>query len=106
MSPADYSPKVRADDGRYRILDLELPGATVSVTILHPGQQTKGHKHEHEEVYLFLVGKADVALGNKYTSFAPGSFVVVEPNEFHRVYNWTKEDIIFLCAWSNDAKSK
>ena len=46
------------DNETYTLLDnTELNNLVVSKTILHPGQETTGHKHKgQEEVYQFISG--------------------------------------------------
>lgn len=83
------SPKVVSDDERYRVTDFVLDGATVSETLLHPGQNTRGHRHDElDEAYLFVEGSAVIRIGDGGTALAhPGDVFLVPAGLWHQVYN-------------------
>lgn len=82
---------------RYILQDYQIKDesdnaiATVCLSKLNPGESTRGHVDNHNEVYLFLDGRG-VMLIDKDMSFIeprPGEIeqVFVNKGQFHRVLN-------------------
>ena len=73
----------------------------VSKTILHPMQETTGHKHDgQEEVYQFVSGHGYMDVGEKTFDVNPGDVILIPDGDFHKVYNLSKyEDLIFICVF-------
>lgn len=88
----------RADDDTYEIVDMKGEEVVMSVTVLHPHKSTKGHKHANEEIYYFHQD-AVIQVDTHEVWVKPGTFLIIKPNEFHRVVNDTDEDLSFGCCW-------
>ncbi len=91
--------KLRKQTEVYTIQDMEMRDFVVSVTYLHHGQKTKGHKHDYEEGYFFAYGIGQIKLDDKLTDVSNGMFVPVEPNVFHQVVNTGITTLMFICVW-------
>lgn len=98
------------DNRIYKIQDLNLfdrKGTivfTVSMTVLRPDQQTRGHAHEdNSEVYEFLKGSGLIVLDRIKRKVAPGDFVFVEKRVFHKVINTSDSiDLVFRCYFNGE----
>ena len=73
------------DNETYTLLDnTTLNKLIVSKTILHPSQETTGHKH---------------------ISVGPDSIVLIPDGDFHKVWNLSEtEDLIFVCVFDGQRK--
>ena len=99
--------KIVKDNDTYRLIDnTELNNLVVSKTILHPGQETTGHKHPgQEEVYQFTSGHGRMECNPKHIQGAaffvgPGDVVLIPDGYFHKVWNESEtEDLIFVCVF-------
>ncbi|MBS3814996.1 MAG: cupin domain-containing protein [Hadesarchaea archaeon] len=90
---------VKSDD-RYIVVDKEVGGIVFSITILHPGKETSGHSHEEAgEVYFFAEGKGVLELDGEKRTVRGGDAIPISPGTFHRVYNTSDTDLVFLCAF-------
>jgi len=79
---------------------LKLEHLTVSITELHAGKETRGHKHENvEEVYFCLEGNGEMEVDNERFKFEKGDVVVIPQGAFHRVYNTSKKELKFLAIF-------
>lgn len=85
----------------YRVIDnTYLMNLTVSQTILHPGQCTKGHSHDGlEEVYIFTSGHGKMEVGTQMLQVSEGDVVMIKGGEFHKVYNDNATDFKFLAIF-------
>jgi len=87
-------------DERYVVVDRPLgENLVLSITILHPGKHTTGHSHLVAEVYFFIEGEGEIELGVQRHLVRGKDVVPIRPNEFHRVYNISNRDLIFVCAF-------
>lgn len=88
-------------DERYIVQDFTgLKNLVVSQTILHPGMQTSGHKHEgQEEVYFFISGKGTIQLDETFIAVREGDVVPISDGVFHKVSNSWSKDLIFRCVF-------
>ena len=74
----------------------------VCMNFLYPGKinsefkMTRGHKHNAEEVYIFLKGKGQIIIGKKKVNVKKGDLVTIPVNEYHRVINIGKGKLVFL----------
>jgi mannose-6-phosphate isomerase-like protein (cupin superfamily) len=84
---------------RYSIYDLPMKKLTTSLTILHPGKETRGHSHKEEEVYVVLKGKGVIQLDDEKSKVAARDIILIEKNVFHKVFNPTGEDLTFFCIF-------
>lgn len=96
--------EVVKDNETYKLIDNKtLNNLVLSQTILHPGQQTRGHRHAgQEEVYFFISGYGQMIVGNedsKPFKVAFGDIVLIPDGAFHRVINDDKHDLIFNCVF-------
>lgn len=90
---------VKCDD-RYVVCDKTLGGNFVlSITALHPGKQTTGHSHGVAEVYFFVEGEGEIEIDGERRRVSSKDIVPIKPNEFHRVYNTSDMELIFICAF-------
>ena len=104
--------KIVKDNDTYRLIDnTELNNLVVSKTILHPGQETTGHKHPgQEEVYQFTSGHGRMECNPDHIQGAaffvgPGDVVLIPYGHFHKVWNESEtEDLIFVCVFDGKRK--
>ncbi len=90
---------VKSDD-RYIVCDKPLgKNLVLSITILHAGKHTTGHSHPVSEVYFFVEGQGEIELDGKRRSVKSKDIVPIEPDKFHRVYNTSDKDLIFICVF-------
>ena len=88
------------NDDRYVICDKSLSEKLVmSITILHPGKQTTGHSHPGAEVYFFVEGEGEMEVDGSRQHVGSKDVVPIKPNQFHRVYNTTDKELIFVVAF-------
>ena len=96
-----------ADNDVYRVMDLPLLDTTgklrftVSTTVLHPKQSTRGHMHDHWEVYSFMSGNGvfTISIGNKIENVIveAGKWAFVEGQMYHKVTNFDESvDLTFF----------
>lgn len=77
---------VVANDDRYVLKDTLLGGMTVSETVLHAGQSTRGHAHPWPEIYICNTGRGTLFLDHDGgRPMTPGTRVIVPSNVHHRV---------------------
>lgn len=90
---------VKSDD-RYIICDKPLgENLVLSITILHAGKQTTGHFHPVSEVYFFVEGQGEIELDGNRRVVGSKDVVPIKPGEFHRVYNTSDKDLVFICVF-------
>lgn len=102
---------VIVDSHVYNITDLELydsqgvPRVTISRTILHGGQQTRGHSHrDDDETYYFVDGDGIMLLNNTAVMVTAGDYIFVERGVFHKMVNTSKDgDLVFICQFPGKA---
>lgn len=98
----DIGGKVVKDNEVYTLTDnTYLPNLILSETILHPGQQTRGHKHNGlDEVYFFKAGSGRIQIDEIQQRVGPGSIVLIKGGEFHKVFNGSETDsLVFHCVF-------
>lgn len=87
-----------ANNDRYVIRDMAIDSFTLSETVLHPEQSTKGHSHPWPEVYLGTAGEGVLYLdGDEGHPLVPGSRYVVPGDVHHRVS--TVAGVTFTCVF-------
>jgi NDP-sugar pyrophosphorylase family protein len=87
-------------DERYVVCDKSLSEKlVVSITILHPGKQTTGHSHPGAEVYFFVEGEGEIEVDGNRQRVGSKDVVPIRPNQFHRVYNTSDKELIFVAAF-------
>ena len=99
--------KIVKQNETYTLIDnTKLNNLVVSKTILHPGQETTGHKHEgQEEVYQFVSGRGKMEVNPDWRRgagffVAPGDIVLIPDGYFHKVWNESEtEDLVFVCVF-------
>jgi len=90
---------VKSDD-RYIVCDKPLgKNLVLSITVLHAGKHTTGHSHSVGEVYFFVEGQGEIELDGKRRSVKSKDIVPITPDEFHRVYNTSNKDLIFISVF-------
>lgn len=87
-------------DERYIVADKKVGGLVFSITILHAGKQTTGHSHEEAgEVYFFAEGEGVLEINGDKRAVRAGDALPIPPGKFHRVYNTSDKDLVFLSAF-------
>lgn len=77
-----------------------LSNLTLSKTTLHSGKCTTGHSHEGlEEVYFFKKGSGIMQLDENRFEVTEDSIVCIPSGAFHKVFNDSEEDLIFVCVF-------
>jgi oxalate decarboxylase/phosphoglucose isomerase-like protein (cupin superfamily) len=89
------------DNETYVLRDnKELKNLTLSQTILHRDQSTRGHSHEgQEEVYFFVHGEGRMIINDEEFGVKSGDIVLIPDGAFHRVINTGESDFIFNCVF-------
>ena len=95
---------IRVDNKVYKITDYKCNEFTVSTTILHAGMNTNGHNHENAEGYYVISGTG-ILETDKTVNIAPMEFYYIKPNLFHKVYNDSNSDLMFICFWINNQEN-
>ncbi len=93
--------KLVRKDERYELYDMSFEGFTVSKTVLHPEQATRGHSHGHPEVYVFL-DDGVLELNGQDNKVKRGDIIIIEPHQFHRVRNPSMHNMVFVCLWKGE----
>jgi mannose-6-phosphate isomerase-like protein (cupin superfamily) len=105
-----FGGKIVRDDENYRVEDHDfLPNLTLSRTTLYAGKSTRGHKHPDcniDEVYYFVSGHGYMEIDHMKYLVAPHLIMQIKGNEFHRVFNDTKEPLVFLSIFNRYERSK
>jgi len=92
--------KTKSND-TYDIYDLKTEHLVLSMTVLHPGKETRGHDHaEVDEIYFCISGSGEIQLGEEKQSFKAGDIVTISPGLFHKVFNTSDlEDLKLVCVF-------
>jgi oxalate decarboxylase/phosphoglucose isomerase-like protein (cupin superfamily) len=91
----------------YVLIDLpskktSLKKLMICLNALYPGKVNKefkmsrGHRHNAEEVYIFLKGKGYILIGKKKINVKEGDIVTVPVNKWHRTVNTGKKKFVYL----------
>ena len=74
----DVDSKIVKENSTYTLVDnTDLKNLVVSKTILHPMQETTGHKHDgQEEVYQCVSGHGYMDVGEKSFDVNPGDVIL------------------------------
>ena len=106
----DIQGDVIRDNETYVLRDNRtLHDLVLSQTILHRGQETRGHSHAgQEEVYFFVHGQGKIVVATNADHIHPeeiynvksGDIVLIPDGKFHRVYNTGDSDLIFNCVFN------
>ncbi|HID60603.1 MAG TPA: cupin domain-containing protein [Hadesarchaea archaeon] len=92
--------RLSKSDDRYVVCDKSLSeNLVLSITILHPDKQTTGHSHSVAEVYFFVEGEGEIEIDGRRHRVSSKDIVPLKPNQFHRVYNTTDKELIFVSAF-------
>lgn len=99
---------VVADTDRYKLIDnTDLKNMVLSKTILHVGQETRGHVHPgQEEVYFFVSGTGRMTISDadscKIFDVTTGSVIQIPDGVFHKVVNTSDIDLEFICVFDGN----
>ena len=83
----------------------------VTMNTVYPGKvnkenkMTRGHKHNAEEVYIFLKGSGKIFLNKKRISIKKDDLITVPVNTWHRVVNTGRTKLIFLTVFQKHGHS-
>ena len=86
-------------DNRYIVVDKSVGNLGYSITILSPGKETTGHAHPVGEVFFFTEGQGVMEIEGVKRTVRSGDAISVEPRHFHKIYNTSKKDLVFLCVF-------
>ena len=83
----EFKPELVHDNERYKIEDTDLKSFTMSRTILHPNQSTRGHSHPWPEIYVCTDGEGTLILNSPNEKFTikRGDLHKISSNRFHKV---------------------
>lgn len=89
------------DNDVYQVIDnIDLKTLTLSKTVLKPGKNTTGHRHENEEIYIFMSGNGLLETDNEAVwNVEPNDIFLINSQDFHKVYNTGAEDLVFVCVF-------
>jgi len=92
----------------YTVLDVsKLDNLVVSKTVLHPGKETCGHSHGGaEEVYFFMEGRGKMQLDEEKFNVNAKDIVLIPKGSFHKVFNNSKSDLVFVCVFEKYGERK
>jgi oxalate decarboxylase/phosphoglucose isomerase-like protein (cupin superfamily) len=88
-----------------------LKKLTITMNILYPGKvnkefkMTRGHKHNAEEVYVFLEGTGQILVDKKMFKVKKGDLVTIPLNSWHRVINKGRKKLVFLTVFGRHGHS-
>jgi oxalate decarboxylase/phosphoglucose isomerase-like protein (cupin superfamily) len=83
----------------------------VSLVRLYPGKVNKeykmsrGHKHNAEEVYIFLEGTGQIIIEKKRMKVKKGDIVTIPKNKFHRTINTGRKNLVYLNVFEKHGSS-
>ncbi|MFQ6105629.1 MAG: cupin domain-containing protein [Candidatus Hydrothermarchaeaceae archaeon] len=89
---------VKSDD-RYDVYDIKMDNLVASMTVLHSGKETTGHSHDADEVYFFVEGGGKIQLGDEKQEVARNDIILIHRGCFHKVFNNSSSDLIFICVF-------
>lgn len=92
----------------YTIRDLILvdakanPILTLSLTMLNPHQETRGHDHagQAETYYFWGDGHGQMILGSEVIEVKAGVNVYIPDGVFHKVINLSDQPLHFYCTFN------
>ncbi len=71
--------------------------ATCNYAWLEKGKQLEVHSHpDGEEFYLFLEGKGEILVGEKWIPVQKDDFVTIPKGNNHSLKNKNKQDLVFI----------
>ena len=78
-----------------------LKRLVASVTVLHPGKKTRGHRHQGvEEFYVFLKGAGFINVDEETVTVKSGDIIAIPDGAFHQVDNIRGDvDLVFFCVF-------
>ena len=93
--------KLAKSNETYEIYDYRMERLIVSMTILHPGKETRGHAHDYiEETYIFLDGEGQMQVGEEPKFYVKAKDLVIIPEgDFHKVFNPGTTDLVFFAIF-------
>ncbi len=92
--------KLVKSNKRYDIYDYCMKDLVVSMTIMKPEQETRGHSHKNiDEVYICLEGKGEIEIEKKIYDFKENDIVTIPEGKFHKVKNKLKKKMAFLSVF-------
>ena len=92
-------------------LKSDLKKLDITMNVLYPGKvnrefkMTRGHKHNAEEVYIFLEGTGQIMINKKSFKVKNGDLITVPLNSWHRVINKGKRKLVFLTIFGKHGQS-
>lgn len=68
-------------------------------------RMTRGHKHNADELYLFLEGSGKILINKKKYSVKKDDLITIPANSWHRVVNTGRKKLIFLTIFGKHGQS-
>ena len=85
---------------RYELYDYKTDHLTISMTVMKPHQETRGHEHDNiDEVYICTGGTGRMQVGEAEFEFKEGDIVTIPSGAFHKVFNSSDEKLSFLAIF-------
>ncbi|MBG92720.1 MAG: hypothetical protein CL792_01915 [Chloroflexi bacterium] len=93
----EFEPELIHNNERYKVEDTNFKFFTMSRTLLHPNQSTRGHSHPWPEIYVCTDGEGILILENpdEILDIKKGDLHKISSNRFHKVE--TIDGIEFHC---------
>ena len=93
----EFEPELIHNNERYKVEDTNFKFFTMSRTLLHPNQSTRGHSHPWPEIYVCTDGEGILILENpdEILDIKKGDLHKISSNRFHKVE--TMDGIEFHC---------
>jgi mannose-6-phosphate isomerase-like protein (cupin superfamily) len=84
-------------NSRYDIYDFEMKNLTLSMTVLNPLKETRGHEHKKiDEVYICLEGKGIIQIDKEKFPFKKNDIITIDQGSFHKVINTQNQKLKFI----------
>ncbi|MFO7872206.1 MAG: cupin domain-containing protein [Candidatus Undinarchaeales archaeon] len=85
---------------RYDIHDYKTDKLIISMTVMKPHQETRGHDHEDvDEVYICTEGEGKMQVGEEELDFKKGDVITIPLGAFHKVFNPSDKELKFLAIF-------
>lgn len=83
----------------YDVYDYKMQNLCLSLTELHAGQNTNGHAHNVDEVYIFISGRGQIEIGKEVSLCGEGDVFIIPRGSFHKVQNTSFKELKFWCVF-------
>ena len=83
----------------------------VAMNVIYPGKvnkeykMTRGHRHNADEVYIFLSGNGKLFINKKSFKAKKGDLFTVPRNSWHRAVNTGRSKLVFLTIFGKHGQN-